>query len=92
MTDKAFVHLAEDQFVELDKQEGTQNHSETSDRTVRVSTLAQQGTENDLRHMTPAERIGIMWQLAIDAWAFKGEDVAESRLPRHVTHIKRGGR
>jgi hypothetical protein len=31
----------------------------------------------------------MMWQLAVDAWAFKGDALAESRLPRHVVRLVR---
>jgi hypothetical protein len=31
----------------------------------------------------------MMWQLAQDAWAFKGEDRAESGLPRHLVRVHR---
>jgi hypothetical protein len=58
---------------------------------VRKSTLAQQGNEDDLRNSTAEERLEMMWQLALGAWAMKGEKV-ESRLPRHVVRIVRGGR
>lgn len=58
---------------------------------VRKTTLAQQGTEDDLRNSTAEERLSMMWQLALDAWAMKGEKV-EPRLPRHVVRIVRGGR
>ena len=61
-------------------------------RKIRVSKLDEQGREHDLEGTTPSERIGMMWQLALDAWAFKGEPVAEQRLPRHVVHIERGTR
>ena len=44
----------------------------------------------ELRALSPAERLGMMWQLAIDAWAFKGDPIAESRLQRHVVRILRG--
>lgn len=54
------------------------------DRTVRIGKLTDQGNETDLQTTTPAQRLGMMWQLALDAWAFKGESVAEPRLPRHV--------
>jgi 5,10-methylene-tetrahydrofolate dehydrogenase/methenyl tetrahydrofolate cyclohydrolase len=30
-----------------------------------------------------------MWQLALDAWAFKGDSDAQSRLPRHVVRVVR---
>ena len=56
---------------------------------VRVTRLKDQGEENDLEGTSVEERIGMMWQLAIDAWAFKGEPI-EPRLPRHVVRIYRG--
>ncbi len=58
-------------------------------QTVRLQSLSSQGTERDLRDTTPAERIGMMWQLALDAWAFMGDSVAEPRLPRHVVRLVR---
>jgi hypothetical protein len=59
-------------------------------RQVRISRLEEQGEETDLDATTPAERIGMMWQLALDAWAFMGEPVAaESRLPRHIVRVLR---
>lgn len=42
--------------------------------------------------MTADERVGMMWQLALDAWAMKGEPVVEPRLQRDVVRIIRGGR
>ncbi len=60
--------------------------------TVRVTRLRDQGKESDLEGTTPAERIGMMWQLALDAWAFMGGADAESRLPRHVVRVIRGRR
>lgn len=58
---------------------------------LRVTTLSQQGQEDDLRGTTVEERFNMMWQLALDAWAFKGEPVVEQRLPRHVVRVIRGG-
>lgn len=58
---------------------------------VRRSTLDAQGNEPDLHTTTAAERLGMMWQLTVDAWLFKGEHVAESRLSRHITHLQRRG-
>ena len=63
-----------------------------SDRTIRIAKLADQGKEADLADTTPAQRIEMMWQLALDAWAFMGEPVVEPRLPRHVVRIVRRGR
>jgi hypothetical protein len=59
------------------------------DRIVRVHKLTDQGKEMDLNQTTPAQRLDMMWQLALDAWAFKGESLAESRLPRHVVCVVR---
>ena len=47
--------------------------------------------ENDLL-LTMEERIALVWPLTVDAWAFKGDPVAESRLLRHIVRILRGGR
>jgi hypothetical protein len=58
---------------------------------VRLSKLADQGNEDDLSHLTPAECLAMMWPLALDAWAFMGEPV-EPRLPRHVVRVIRGRR
>jgi hypothetical protein len=60
-------------------------------RRLRVTTLSQQGREDDLRGTTAEERFNMMWQLAVDAWAFKGEAVVDERLPRHVVRVIRGG-
>lgn len=62
------------------------------DTTIRITRLRDQGGEPDLWETTPAERIGMLWQLALDAWAFMGEAVAEPRLPRHVVRVVRGRR
>ena len=43
----------------------------------------------DARRTTPAERLQMVWQLTLDAWAFKGEPLAELRLPRHVVRVLR---
>ncbi len=46
---------------------------------------------NDLKGKTPAELMGMMWQLTLDAWSFKEKLDAESRLQRHVVVLKRRG-
>jgi hypothetical protein len=56
---------------------------------VRVQKLAEQGKDDDLAHTSPAQRLAMMWQLALDAWAFKGEPLAESRLSRHLVSVQR---
>ncbi|MEO7521352.1 MAG: hypothetical protein ABIW79_06000 [Gemmatimonas sp.] len=39
--------------------------------------------------LSPAERMGMMWQLALDAWTFTGHHQPESRLSRHTLVIQR---
>lgn len=58
---------------------------------IRVRTLHDQDTSDrdDFSRTTPAERLQMMWQLTVDAWAFKGERVAELRLPRHIVRVLR---
>jgi hypothetical protein len=59
-------------------------------RKIRIQRLEEQGDENDLNNTTPIERLEMMWQLALNAWAFKGEKIAEQRLLRHVVRLYRG--
>jgi hypothetical protein len=66
--------------------------SDPNRQIVRKSTLAEQGQEDDLRNTTVEERWNMMWQLAVDAWAMKGENVAEHEFQRHVERLKRLGR
>jgi hypothetical protein len=56
---------------------------------IRKTKLSEQGQETDLQFTTPEERIGMMWQLALDAWAFTEGFDAESRLPRHIVRVLR---
>lgn len=56
---------------------------------VRKSTLHEQDADPDLENTTAAERLGMMWQLTLDAWAFAGQPLAESRLPRHLVRVRR---
>jgi hypothetical protein len=65
--------------------------AESNRQIVRKSTLSEQGKEDDLRSTTAEERLKMMWQLALNAWAMKGEKV-EQRLPRHVVRVVRGRR
>jgi hypothetical protein len=58
-------------------------------REIRVTRLDQQGTEPDLRGRTPEQCIGMMWQLAMDAWAMRGHRYDESQLSRHVGRVVR---
>jgi hypothetical protein len=58
---------------------------------VRKRPLHGQDDDGDLKGMPPQALIGMMWQLALNAWAFKGRLDAEPRLQRHVVVLKRRG-
>jgi hypothetical protein len=58
-------------------------------RTIRVTRLRDQGNEPDLKNTTPEERVGMMWQLALDAWAMRGDFDAKAQFPRHVVRVIR---
>ena len=51
---------------------------------VRKTTLKEQDEDPDLENTTAAECLGMMWQLTLDAWAFTGQPLAESRLPHDL--------
>jgi len=63
-----------------------------SARILRSRDLHDPIQDDDLSGSTAADRLSMMWQLALDAWAFKGLDDAESRLPRHIVSVQRQGR
>jgi hypothetical protein len=56
---------------------------------IRVFKLQEQDKHDDLRSMTPAQRLEMMWQLTLDAWAFKGEPVGGCALSRTVVRVIR---
>lgn len=59
------------------------------ERTIQVRKTSLKEETEDLKNTTPQERWAMMWQLALDAWAFKGEPVAEPRLQRHIVRVLR---
>jgi hypothetical protein len=57
---------------------------------VRATSVREQHDHVDVARLTPEQRLDMMWQLALDAWAFKGDTRnAESRLQRHVVRVYR---
>ena len=63
------------------------------DRTrVEISTLHDQGSDALITDATPAELMGMVWQLTLDAWTFKDPSVAEHEFQRHLVRTLRGGR
>jgi hypothetical protein len=57
---------------------------------IRKTKLREAEPSNDLRHKSPGELVGMMWQLALSAWSFKEIVNVEPRLQRHVVVLKRG--
>lgn len=57
-------------------------------KTVRVRKLDERDDYNDLKLTTPAQRLAMMWQLTLDAWAFKGEPIADD-FRKDVVHVIR---
>lgn len=44
---------------------------------------------DDVAHLTPAERLAMVWPLTLAAWAFKNDPDAPDRLPRDVIRVVR---
>jgi hypothetical protein len=59
------------------------------EKSIQVRKISLKEETNDLKNTTDAERWAMMWQLALDAWAFKGEPVAEPRLQRNIVRVYR---
>ena len=59
------------------------------ERNIQVRKTSLKEESDDLKNTTSAERLEMMWQLTLDAWAFKGEPVAEPRLQRHIVRVFR---
>ena len=59
---------------------------------VRVRDLHDEGDDDHYATLTPAQRLGMMWQLALDTWAFNGLENAESQFSRHFVRVQRRGR
>ena len=54
---------------------------------VRKIPLRAPSDDDDLQHKSPQERIGMMWQLALDAWSFKEKLDVEPRMQRQIVVI-----
>ena len=65
-------------------------HSDRN-RVVKTTLLAQ-GEDALILDATPGERMGMVWQLTMDAWAFMDPASAKCEFQRHVVRVERGGR
>ena len=63
-----------------------------ADYPVRRTTLERQGSERDVAHLTPSERVQMVWTLSVQAWRFKEQLPDELRLRRDVVRTLRGRR
>ncbi len=54
---------------------------------VRVTGLHGGKRDEDLAGAMPSERISMVWPLTIEAWVFKDESDAGSRLQRHTVRV-----
>ncbi len=60
------------------------------DRTlVRKTTLREQDDRGIIPDATPGERMAMVWQLTLDAWAFMDPAGAKSEFQRHVVRVER---
>ena len=55
----------------------------------RLSKLSEQARDDDLLHTTIEQRWNMMWPLTVNAWAMKGENVAEQEFQRDVERLER---
>ncbi len=56
---------------------------------VRKSSLHNTDGDGDLKDKSPEQLLGMMWQLALNAWSFKENLNVEPRLQRNVIVLKR---
>jgi hypothetical protein len=56
---------------------------------IRKTTLDHSDNNGELKDKSPQQLIGMMWQLALNAWSFKENLNAEPRLQRHVIVLTR---
>ncbi|MFL6227502.1 MAG: hypothetical protein ACJ741_01840 [Pyrinomonadaceae bacterium] len=56
---------------------------------VRKTSLHDPDSRPDLKDKSLQQLLGMMWQLALDAWSFKDKLDAEPRLQRHVVVRKK---
>lgn len=58
------------------------------DAEIQRTSLKEQRDDHLLASTTIEQRMEMMWQLAVDAWAFMGVEI-EREFPRHVVRVVR---
>ncbi len=56
---------------------------------VRKVPLHKPDRADDLKGKSPQQLLGMMWQLALNAWSFKENLDVEPRLQRHIVVLKK---
>ena len=56
---------------------------------VKRVSLHNAAADDALKDKSPAQLLGLRWQLALNAWSFKENLNAEPRLQRHLVVLKR---
>ena len=54
---------------------------------VRLRRLSDE--DDEFVDASPAERIGMIWELTAEVWSLRGQDCAQQRLQRHVASLVR---
>jgi hypothetical protein len=67
------------------------DHTPMNRLVVRKTTLQAQDDSGMILNATPSERIGMVWQLTLDAWTFLDSNIAKSEFQRHVGRVERRG-
>jgi hypothetical protein len=62
--------------------------ADNSRQIVRKSTLAEQGKGDDLRYTTAEQRLKMMWQMTVDAYAMMGIDATQP-MRKDVVRLSR---
>lgn len=57
---------------------------------IRKKSLNDARPDGDLNGLSAGELMGMMWQLAMNAWSFKVKLNVEPRLQRHIVVVRRG--
>jgi hypothetical protein len=55
------------------------------------TTLQDQDDRGIVLDATPGQRMAMVWQMTLDAWAFTDPASAQSEFQRHVVRIRRRG-
>ena len=59
------------------------------ERSLQIRKTLLKEESEDLKNTTAKDRWAMMWQLAQNAWAFKGEPIVEPGLYRHIIRVYR---